>query len=136
MAVAALPGATLGQAKRVEDKVMKIRIEFDGREMTATLADNIAARDLAAMLPLDLKIVDYSTNKKIAYLPRKLTQVADKRFGDERPGDIGYYAPWGNLAFYHDSYRYSKGLVRLGRLDGSIQPLLIRGEFPLRIEAA
>jgi hypothetical protein len=45
-----------------------------------------------------------------------------------------YYAPWGNLALFYASYRWSSGLIRLGRIDGSFDPLLVRGKFPLRIE--
>jgi hypothetical protein len=113
---------------------MKIRIEFNGTSMTATLYDNSSARDFASMLPLDLMIDDYSTNEKIAYLPRKLTEEDGGPFGNEAPGDLAYYAPWGNLAFFHGSYRYSRGLIRLGRIDGDIAALLVRGKFDLHIE--
>jgi hypothetical protein len=34
--------------------------------------------------------------------------------------------------FYTD-YRWD-GLIRLGRFDGSFEPLRVRGKFPLRIE--
>lgn len=115
---------------------MKIRVAFNGQEFTATLYDNPSARDLASMLPLDLKFEDYGNNEKIAYLPRKLTEEGSGSFGNETPGDLCYYAPWGNLVFYYAGYRYSKGLIRLGRLDGGIEPLLTRGEFPVRIEPA
>jgi hypothetical protein len=114
---------------------MNIRIEFNGARMTATLYDNPSARDLVSLLPLDLAIEDYSTNEKIAYLPRKLTEEDSGPFGNEKPGDLGYYAPWGNLAFFHAGYRYSGGLIRLGRIDGDIAPLLMRGKFALHIEA-
>ena len=113
---------------------MRIRIAFADHDFTATLVDNPSARDLASMLPLDLTITDYSTNEKIAYLPRKLSEDGSGPFGDEAPGDLCYYAPWGNLAFFHAGYRYSRGLIRLGRLDGGVEPLLLRGEFPLRVE--
>jgi hypothetical protein len=111
---------------------MKVRFAFDGRVFTATLEDNPSARDFASMLPLDLQIDDYSTNEKVAYLPRKLTIHGSGRFGNEAPGDLCYYVPWGNLAFFHAGYRYSSGLIRLGRLDAGTQPLLRRGVFPLR----
>jgi hypothetical protein len=112
----------------------RIRIEFNGASMTATLYDNPSARDFASMLPLDLTIDDYSTNEKIAHLPRKLTGQGSAPFGDERPGDLAYYVPWGNLAFFHGGYRYSGGLIRLGRIDGDFAPLLTRGQFVLHIE--
>jgi len=121
-------------APSLDEASMKIRIEFNEAIMTTTLYDNQSARDFASMLPLDLTIDDYSTNEKIAYLPRKLTEEGSGPFGNERPGDLAYYAPWGNLAFFYGSYRYSSGLIRLGRIDGDIAPLLRRGKFALRIE--
>ena len=128
-------GQTAQDAAPSQDETsMKIRIEFNGASMTATLDDNPSARDFASMLPLDLTIDDYSTNEKIAYLPRKLTEEDGGPFGNEAPGDLAYYAPWGNLAFFYGSYRYSSGLIRLGRIDGDIAPLLVRGKFDLHIE--
>lgn len=113
---------------------MKIRMIFGSQTMTATLYDNASARDLASMLPLDVKIEDYSTNEKITYLPRKLTEAGSGPFGNERPGDLCYFAPWGNLALFYSGYRYSTGLIRLGRFDDGFEPLLMRSEFALRIE--
>jgi hypothetical protein len=113
---------------------MQIGIAFADHQFTATLDDNPSARDFASMLPLDLTIQDYAHNEKIAYLPRELTLEGAGPFSNERPGDLCYYAPWGNLAFFYDSYRYSDGLIRLGRLDDGFEPLLTRGEFPLRME--
>jgi hypothetical protein len=135
----AMPCLALAQtAPRItaagEETNMRIRIVFDGQDFTATLYDNPSARDLVSMLPLDLTITDYSTNEKIAYLPRKLTEEGSGPLTGEAPGDLCYYAPWGNLAFFHADYRYSRGLIRLGRLDAGIEPLLVRGEFLLRIE--
>lgn len=113
---------------------MKIRMTFNGAPLTGLLYDNPSATDLFAMLPLELSIDDYSSNEKIAYLPRKLTLEGSGPFDNERPGDICYYAPWGNLALFYAGYRYSSGLIRLGRLE-NYQPLLTRGAFPLRVEA-
>jgi len=113
---------------------MKVRFAFNGRDFTATLYDNPSARDLASMLPLELRIDDYSNNEKIAYLPRKLATEGSGPFANEAPGDLCYYAPWGNLVFFYAAYRHSSGLIRLGRLDDGTQPLLTRGAFPLRAE--
>lgn len=114
---------------------MNIRISFNDKNMTATLEDNPSARDFASMLPLDDLVIDnYANNEKISYLPRKLTEEGSGPFGNERPGDLCYYAPWGNLVFFYAGYRWSRGLIRLGRIDGGFDPLLARGKFPLRIE--
>jgi hypothetical protein len=127
-------GQTPESSVQAKQPNMKISIAFNGATMTATLYDNPSARDFAAMLPLDLTIDDYSTNEKIAYLPRKLTEEGSGPFDNEKPGDLGYYAPWGNLAFFYAGYRYSRGLIRLGRINGDFTPLLKRGKFNLRIE--
>jgi hypothetical protein len=116
------------------DKVMQIQCAFETQHFIATLDDNPTARDLMSMLPLDLTIEDYSTNEKIARLPRKLIEDGSGPFSNEAPGDLAYYAPWGNLAFFHSNYRYSKGLIRIGRLDDAVRPLLTRGTFPLHID--
>lgn len=136
-----LPSLVLGQAEeeaeaapQEEGTLMKIRIAFHGQDFTATLHDNASAREFAAMLPLDLTISDFASNEKIAYLPRKLNELARGPFPNAAPGDLCYYVPWGNLAFFYGDYESSRDLVRLGRLDGGIEPLLTRGEFPLRVE--
>ena len=114
---------------------MKIRVSFNNSDLTATLEDNPTARDFASLLPLQgLKIENYGSNEKISYLPRKLTEEGSGPFGNERPGDLCYFAPWGNLAMYHGDYRWSQGLIRLGRFEGNFDPLLVRGDFPLRID--
>jgi hypothetical protein len=118
---------------RSERAIMTIECVFDNHVFTATLYDNPSARDFASMLPLDLTIDDYADNEKIAHLPRRLTEEGSGTFSNEAPGDLCYYAPWGNLAFFYAGYRFSRGLIRLGRLDNGVEALLTRGKFPLRI---
>jgi hypothetical protein len=132
--VPALVSVERGMASAQEGTPMRLRFVFADQDFTATLEDNPSARDLFSMLPLDLKIADYSSNEKIAYLPRKLTEDGSGRFGNEAVGDLCYYAPWGNLAMFHGPYRWSRGLIRLGRLDRGAKPLSVRGEHPLRVE--
>lgn len=116
-----------------EDTLMKIAIEFDGQRLPATLFDNPSSREFATLLPLELTLEDYASVEKIAYLPRKLTTEGSGPFDGEAIGDIAYYAPWGNIVFYYGSYRYANGLVRLGRLDGEVMPLVRDDRFPVRI---
>jgi hypothetical protein len=112
----------------------RIRLAFATHVFTATLNTTPQAQDLASLLPLALEIDDYSTNEKITYLPRKLTEESPAPITKEAPGDLCYYAPWGNLALFHGPYRWSRGLLRLGHLDAGPAPLLTRGKVPLRIE--
>lgn len=113
---------------------MKVRFTFNDQHMIASLYDNPSAADFASMLPLELTIDNYANNEKVAYLPRKLTPAGSGPFGNERAGDLCYFAPWGNLALFYGGYRYSAGLIRLGRFEAGFEPLLVRGEFPLRME--
>jgi hypothetical protein len=124
--------AQSGAALDRRGNLMRLRLVFADQDFTATLEDNPSARDLVSMLPLDLKITDYATNEKISYLPRKLTEEGSGRFGGEAVGDLCYYAPWGNLAMFHGPYSWSRGLIRLGRLDQGAKPLLVRGEHTPR----
>ncbi len=120
-------------ADNQEKTDLKIKLTFGENTMMATLYDNPSARDFASMLPLDLRIADFGSNEKIAYLPRKLTVEGHGPFDNERPYDLCYYMPWGNLAMFYADYRHP-GLIRLGRFDQGYEALHIPGEFPLRIE--
>lgn len=113
---------------------MRIRCTFADQEFTYSLQDSATTRDFVSMLPLDLTISDFSTNEKIAHLPRRLDEGGLVDYSDEAPGDLCYFRGWGNLAFFHDSYNYRGDLIRLGRIEGSVDPLLVKGKFPLRIE--
>ncbi|MDX8454642.1 cyclophilin-like fold protein [Mesorhizobium sp. VK9D] len=137
LATATLPGVAGSQEgwdpASQEPAQMKIKMTFGDHAMTATLYDNPSARDFFSMLPLHLTIDDYSSNEKIAYLPRKLTEEGSGPFSNEQPYDLCYFMPWGNLAMFYADYRHP-GLIRLGRFDEGEHALHIRGKFPLRIE--
>jgi len=115
-----------------EAPAVKIRLTIAGKSTTATLLDNATARDFLALLPLTLKLDDYASTEKIAYLPRKLSTL-----GAQAPdaGHITYYAPWGNLAIFYRDFGYSAGLIRLGRFDAGIEALEVRGPLNVTIEA-
>ena len=113
---------------------MRIRCTFADQQVSYSLHDNPTTRDFISMLPLDVKISDFSTNEKIAYLPRRLDEGGLADYTDEAAGDLCYFLGWGNLAFFHDSYTYRGDLIRLGHIEGGISPLRTRGEYPLRIE--
>lgn len=93
-ATAVLPRAARSQQGRdpanQESTDMRARMIFNGRTMMATLYDNPSARDFLSMLPLHLTIKDYSSNEKIAYLPRKLTEEGSGPFANEHPYDLCY----------------------------------------------
>ena len=95
---------------------MIITITIGGRAYPAALADNHAARDLAAQLPLTLTFRDYNRVEKIAALPRPLDTRGVPAGADPEVNDLGYYAPTGDLVLYYGDVGYWTGIVRLGVL--------------------
>lgn len=120
---------------RPEAKTMKIRLTMNGKAITATLTDSPTSRDFLAQLPMTLKLDDYASTEKIAYLPKKLSTQGAPAGVDPDVGDITYYAPWGNLAIFYRDFGYAAGLVRLGRVDEGIGALGVPGSLNVLIEA-
>jgi hypothetical protein len=97
-----------------EASTMKIRLTFDGKVVEATLVNNATARDLVSLLPMELTLEDYNSTEKIGYPVRKLSTAEAPAGVDPSVGDVAYYAPWGNLAFFYKDFGYSEGLIRAG----------------------
>jgi hypothetical protein len=101
-----------------------IRITFGETELTARLDDNATARDLAAQLPLTLRFRDHNNVEKTAPLPRQLSLEGAPEGHDPAAGDIGYWAPDGDLVFYYASDApFFNGIVRIGEFDGEIDAI-------------
>jgi len=113
---------------------MRIRLVVEGVTLAATLEDTTAARDFASMLPLELTLEDYAATEKVSDLAKRLTTDGAPAGVTPAIGDIAYYAPWGNLALYYKAFRYSPGLVRLGKIEGSVDVLRRPGRLAAKIE--
>jgi hypothetical protein len=115
-----------------------IRITFGETELTGTLHDNATARDLAAQLPLTLTFRDHNDVEKTAPLPRELSLDGAPEGHDPAAGDIGYWAPDGDLVFYYDSNApFFNSIVRIGQFDGELDAIERQSEdFSVTIERA
>lgn len=113
---------------------MKIRLRINGHTLPATLYDNPSARDLYSLLPLSLTLEDYAATEKITYPPRKLGTASAPEGFTPAAGDIAYYTPWGNLALFYKGFRYSSGLVSLGRIEAGVEVLKAPGKVAVVIE--
>ena len=115
-----------------------IRITFGNTELTARLDDNATARDLSAQLPLTLTFRDHNNVEKTAPLPRELSLDGAPEGHDPAAGDIGYWAPDGDLVFYYDSEApFFNGIVRIGEFDGDMDAIERQSEdFSVTIERA
>ena len=124
-----------GQSEQVVSS-MRIDIDVEGTTITATLDDSPAARDFASLLPLTLTLEDYNSTEKIGYLPRRLAIEGAPAGIDPSPGDLTYYAPWGNLAIFYKDFGYSRGLVRLGAILSGGEALDVPGSVKVTIRLA
>lgn len=125
-----------GNNEAGEVSKMKIRIKVGETVLTATMLNTETSRDFIALLPLTLRMKDYSGTEKISDLPRKLSTKNAPSGCDPSVGDITYYSPWGNLAIFYKDFGYSKGLVKLGSIDGGIEQLgSIKGDFEAVFES-
>ncbi|MGI2022854.1 cyclophilin-like fold protein [Shewanella glacialipiscicola] len=115
---------------------VKIRIIIADTRLTATLENMQAARDFVTLLPLDLTLADYNGTERITDLPAKLSNKAAPDGYTPKVGDIAYFAPWGNLAFFYQDFGYLRGLIRLGQIDGSVDALMGDSDIKVRIEQA
>ncbi|MFF4835315.1 cyclophilin-like fold protein [Streptomyces sp. NPDC001315] len=114
---------------------MNLRLTIDGHRVGATLNDSATARDFATLLPLTLNLSDFHETEKIADLPRRLSTSGAPDAAEAKPGDLAYYAPWGNLAlYYRGSGSSDASLIILGHMNGDTERLAIATK--VTIEAA
>jgi hypothetical protein len=116
----------------------RVRITVAGKSIVATLADSVAARDFASLLPLTLAMNDLFRREKFAPLPRAISEQG-KRTNDYAVGTIGYWPPGPDVAIFYrqDGERIpDPGLIVLGRVKAGIEALDVPGAIEATIELA
>lgn len=77
-------------------------------------------KQLLKFSPLYLEMRDFNGQEKIAMLPEKLDLSGAKYGFSPKAGDIGIYAPWGNICLFYQDAAYSSGLVYLGKITSGV----------------
>lgn len=103
------------------DATAQFRVVFGDTTLTGRLFDNATARDFASQLPMTLTFSDLHGVEKGAPLPRKLSVDGMPAGDDPQIGDLGYWAPDGNLVLYYGDVPYWTGIMRIGHFDGDMQ---------------
>jgi hypothetical protein len=112
-----------------------VRITIGDTVLTAHLFDNATANDLFAQLPLTLTFRDLNGVEKTAPLPRKLSVDGMPEGDDPNVGDLGYWAPDGDLVFYYGDVGYWTGIMRIGKFDGDMGAIAQQsGDFTATVE--
>lgn len=128
-------GSTLenGGSDTVED--VRIKLTFNNEEVIVKMFDNPTSRDFITLLPLTITLEDYAGTEKINYLSKKLSTDEAPSGSDPSVGDFTYYSPWGNLAIFYKDFKYSNGLIKLGKIESGVEKLgAIKGDVTVTIE--
>ncbi len=116
---------------------MNIRITIGSASMAATLADNSTARDFLSLLPLTVTLRDFSDAEKVSgALPKRLSEEGAPATDAGAVGDIAYYAPWGNIAFYRGRGPDAYGVIKIARITSGIEALNQPGQVRVTITRA
>jgi hypothetical protein len=113
----------------------QFRVVIGDTTLTGRLFDNATARDFASQLPMTLTFADLHGVEKGAPLPRTLSVEGMPSGDDPQIGDLGYWAPSGNLVLYYGDVGFWTGIMRIGHFDGDMQAVAAQsGDFDATIE--
>jgi hypothetical protein len=139
-AVSATQRSSRDVAPAVSTDSVRIELRFGDELATATLAGSPAAREFAAMLPLQVNLRDPMGQAKSGRLPRPLDVTGVEPLFNPAVGQIYYWAPSDTLAIFYEDFGHSvpdPGLVPLGAVDAGIDRIAAAGNrFTVRIDLA
>lgn len=84
------------------------------------LNDSPAAQSLLSQLPLTVAVEDFSTNEKVFYPPQEL-DTTDTPLAEGGAGTLAYYAPWGDVVLFYDSFSANGSLYELGEAVSGVE---------------
>lgn len=128
-------GARADDAK--ENEAMKMKMTFEDKTVVVTLADNGAAKQLAAMLPETFEFIDFANQEKIAEFKKPVSLAGAPRGMIASKGKMFIYAPWGNLGFFYKNHGTTpdENLIELGEVQSGLEHLAAqKGGFTAHLE--
>lgn len=91
----------------------QISVTCGDTQVVYELNDSPAAQSLLSQLPLTVAVKDFSTNEKVFYPPQEL-DTTDTPLAVGGAGTLAYYAPWGDVVLFYDSFSANGSLFELG----------------------
>lgn len=91
----------------------QISVTCGDTQVVYELNDSPAAQSLLSQLPLTVAVEDFSTNEKVFYPPQEL-DTSDTPLAEGGAGTLAYYAPWGDVVLFYDSFSANGSLYELG----------------------
>ncbi len=91
----------------------QISVTCGDTQVVYELNDSPTAQSLLSQLPLTVAVEDFSTNEKVFYPPQEL-DTSDTPLAEGGAGTLAYYAPWGDVVLFYDSFSANSSLFELG----------------------
>ena len=135
--VTAIRSAALGR-RYITPQVAELLAEGLGRPAeTAAPHESLSDRELQVFLRLAQgETIGHMADQmalSVKTVSTYRTRIMEK-MKLESNSDLTYYAPWGNFAIFYKDFRYSAGLIRLGRFDAGMEAIGRAGPIRATIE--
>lgn len=98
----------------------QIAVTCGDMQVVYELNDSPAAQSLLSQLPLTVAVEDFSTNEKVFYPPQEL-DTSDTPLAEGGAGTLAYYAPWGDVVLFYDSFSANGSLYELGEAVSGVE---------------
>ena len=98
----------------------QISVTCGDTKVVYELNDSSAAQSLLSQLPLTVEVEDFSTNEKVFYPPQEL-DTTDTPLAEGGAGTLAYYAPWGDVVLFYDSFSANGSLYELGEAVSGVE---------------
>lgn len=98
----------------------QISVTCGDMQVVYELNDSPAAQSLLSQLPLTVEVEDFSTNEKVFYPPQEL-DTSDTPLAEGGAGTLAYYAPWGDVVLFYDSFSANGSLYELGEAVSGVE---------------
>lgn len=104
---------TSSETEETDMESTQIAVTCGDVQVVYALNDSPAAQSLLSQLPLTVEVEDFSTNEKVFYPPQEL-DTTDTPLAEGGAGTLAYYAPWGDVVLFYDSFSANGSLYELG----------------------
>lgn len=113
-------GTTSSETEESNVETNQISVTCGDTQVVYELNDSPAAQSLLSQLPLTVVVEDFSTNEKVFYPPQEL-DTTDTPLAEGGAGTLAYYAPWGDVVLFYDSFSANGSLYELGEAVSGVE---------------
>ena len=113
-------GTTSSETEESNVETNQISVTCGDTQVVYELNDSPAAQSLLSQLPLTVAVEDFSTNEKVFYPPQEL-DTSDTPLAEGGAGTLAYYAPWGDVVLFYDSFSANGSLFELGEAVSGVE---------------